>query len=157
MSENRCQFIGRLTADLQLRYTTGPEPTAVCEFSLAVDRPKKKDGKDGGADFIRCVAFGSRAETMNRYLGKGRKIYIAGPLRVEPYEDKETGKKRSSTKVVVDKFEFCDSRPQYSTDTYAPEQQRTAAAAPTMKQTTIEETQYRPIDQSIEGDDDLPF
>jgi len=97
---NKVVLIGRLTADPNLSYAAGTG-TAVCRFTLAVNRPFKKDE----TDFIRCVAFNKTAETIGQYLTKGRQIAIAGRIQTGSY-DAQDGTKRYTTDVVVETFEF---------------------------------------------------
>ena len=99
---NKVVLVGRLTKDPELRYTAGSD-TAVCKFTLAVNRMKKDE-----ADFINCVAFNKTAETIANYLVKGRKIAIAGGIQTDSYTAQD-GTKRYTTDVVVETFEFCDS------------------------------------------------
>ena len=93
-------LIGRLTKDPDLSYAAGTG-TAVCRFTLAVNRLFKR----GKTDFIRCVAFNKTAETIERYLTKGRQIAIAGRIQTGSYEAQD-GTKRYTTDVVVETFEF---------------------------------------------------
>lgn len=99
---NKVVLVGRLTKDPELRYAAGSD-TAVCKFTLAVNRMKKDE-----ADFINCVAFNKTAETIANYLVKGRKIAIAGRIQTNSYTS-DDGTKRYTTDVVVETFEFCDS------------------------------------------------
>ena len=99
---NKVTLIGRLTKDIELRKTQSGK--AVTSFSLAVDRRTK----DEGADFISCVAWGTTAEAMNRFLNKGSKIAVAGRISVRKYE--KDGKKNYVTEVVADEVEFLDSK-----------------------------------------------
>ena len=99
---NKVVLVGRLTKDPELRYAAGSD-TAVCKFTLAVNRMKKDE-----ADFINCVAFNKTAETIANYLVKGRQIAIAGRIQTDSYTAQD-GTKRYTTDVVVETFEFCDS------------------------------------------------
>lgn len=92
---------GRLTKDIECRYTREKQ-TAVAEFNLAVDRFKDE------ADFIRCKAFGSFAENLQRYCHKGSRIAILGYIQVRSYDDE--GTTRFITEVIVDRQEFLDGR-----------------------------------------------
>lgn len=100
---NKVTLIGRLTRDPELRFAAGTG-TAICNFTLAVNRI----GKDKGADFINCVAFGKTAETIAQYLTKGRQLAIAGNIRTGSYEAQD-GSKRYTTDVYVESFDFIDS------------------------------------------------
>ena len=97
---NKVILIGRLTKDPELRYAPGTG-TAVCRFTLAVNRPYKKDE----TDFINCVAFGKIAETIAQYVLKGRQVAITGSIRTGSYEN-NAGNKIYTTDVALDGFEF---------------------------------------------------
>ena len=97
---NKVVLIGRTTKSPELRYAPGTG-TAVCRFTLAVNRPQKKDE----TDFINCVAFGKIAETIAQYVLKGRQVAITGSIRTGSYEN-NAGNKIYTTDVVLDGFEF---------------------------------------------------
>ncbi len=107
---NKVFLMGNLTRDPQVSYL--PSQTAVCEIGLAINRNwTAQDGqKREEVTFVDCSAFGKTAETIGKYLKKGRPIFIEGRLKYDTWEDKE-GKKRSRLRVVVDQFQFVDSRP----------------------------------------------
>ena len=97
---NKVTLIGRTTKSPELRYAPGTG-TAVCRFTLAVNRPYKKDE----TDFINCVAFGKIGETIAQYVLKGRQVAVTGSIRTGSYES-NSGEKRYTTDVVLDGFEF---------------------------------------------------
>ncbi len=97
---NKVVLIGRTTKSPELRYAPGTG-TAVCRFTLAVNRPYKKDE----TDFINCVAFGKIAETIAQYVLKGRQVAITGSIRTGSYEN-NAGNKIYTTDVALDGFEF---------------------------------------------------
>lgn len=97
---NKVVLIGRTTKSPELRYAPGTG-TAVCRFTLAVNKPYKKDE----TDFINCVAFGKIAETIAQYVLKGRQVAITGSIRTGSYEN-NAGNKIYTTDVVLDGFEF---------------------------------------------------
>lgn len=103
-------IMGRVTADIELRTTTSGK--SVTNFNLAVDRPFAKDT----TDFFECVAWDKTAETISKYVGKGRKIAIRGSIQNRTWTDKQ-GNKRISTEVVVQEFFFCESKQSDSTNT----------------------------------------
>lgn len=113
---NSVVLMGRLTRDPNVRYTAGPESMAVARYSLAVDRR----GKDAGADFISCVAFGKRGEFAEKYLSKGMKICVSGHIQTGSYT-KSDGSKAYTTDVVVDTHEFAESKKAYSAEEAPPE------------------------------------
>ena len=103
---NKCFFIGRLCADVELRHTQSG--TAVASYRLAVDRQFKKEGQPE-ADFFNCVAWGNNGEFAGKYLHKGMKIAIEGRLQSRSYDDKD-GKKVYVTEVIVEHHEFCEKK-----------------------------------------------
>ena len=105
---NKTILSGRLTKDPETRYTQAAEPMAVSRYTLAVDRPGKKDGQQN-ADFISCVAFGKNGQFAEKYLKKGTKIIVEGHIQTGSFTNKE-GKKVYTTDVVVDRQEFCESK-----------------------------------------------
>lgn len=100
---NKFIGIGRLTAKPELQYTPSTQ-TAVTHFTVAINR----QSKEGGADFIRVTAFGRQAETICRYMDKGRQIAIDGRIQTGSYKDKD-GKTVYTTDVVVGNTEFLGS------------------------------------------------
>ena len=99
---NLVALIGRLTKDPEVRYTTGAKPTAVCNFTLAVDRIGE------GADFITCVAFGKTAENIGKFMSKGRQLAVRGHIQTGSYE--KEGQKRYTTDVIVERAEFVGAK-----------------------------------------------
>lgn len=95
-------LMGRLTADPEIRQT---DSTTVASYTLAVDRI----GKDKGADFIRCKAFGASADFAEKYLKKGLKIAVKGRISTGSYTNKE-GQKVYTTDVIVDSYYFAESK-----------------------------------------------
>tara|TARA_R110000868_G_scaffold346673_1_gene607802 strand:+ start:1896 stop:2282 length:387 start_codon:yes stop_codon:yes gene_type:complete len=85
-----------------------PSGSNVCSFSIAVNRIwKDKDGaKKGEVTFVEVVFFGKTAENIARFFSKGTPIFVEGRLSQDSWDDKETGKKRTKTKVVGESFEF---------------------------------------------------
>ena len=102
---NKVLLIGNLTRDPQLSYL--PSQTAVVEFGLAVNR--RWTSKDGQAKestcFVDCRAFAGRAETINKYLSKGRPVFIEGRLEYDTWTAQD-GTKRSKHRVMVENFQF---------------------------------------------------
>ena len=106
---NNVSIVGRLTKDVELRYSTGEKTTAFAKFTVAVNRKfKNKDG-NYNADFINCSAIGSTAEFVGKYFTKGMAIGLTGEIRTGSYINKE-GAKVYTTEVVADKVEFVESK-----------------------------------------------
>lgn len=104
---NQVNLIGRLTKDIELRYTSDTQK-AVAKFSIAIDRGKDKDGNDRGADFPSVTVFGKTAENCEKFLKKGSQIAIQGRLQTGSYD--KDGKKYYTTDVIADRVEFLGSR-----------------------------------------------
>lgn len=107
---NKVMLMGNLTRDIELRHTASN--TAIAKFGLAINRKwKTPEGEQREeVTFVDCDAFGRTAEVMSQYLAKGRPVYIEGRLKLDQWEDKE-GQKRSKLAVVVESFQFIDSKP----------------------------------------------
>lgn len=102
---NSVNLIGRLTRDP--RTTTTESGMCISKFSIAIDRPRGKEGEDRGADFPNIVVFGKQAENCQKYLAKGRKIAVVGRLTTGSYENSEE-KKVFTTEVTADRVEFLE-------------------------------------------------
>lgn len=105
---NKVMLMGRLTRDPDVRWTQGPEQSAVARYTLAVDRRFQKEG-GATADFIGCVAFGRQAEFAEKYLQQGIKIAITGRIQTGSYTNRD-GQKVYTTDVVVEEQEFVESK-----------------------------------------------
>ena len=104
---NSVLFTGRLTKDTEIRYSN--DGKAVARFDFAVNRTFKREG-EADADFFSCVAFGKVAETFDKLnIRKGTKLLIEGEVRNNNYTNKD-GQKVYGTQIVVNSFEFCESR-----------------------------------------------
>ncbi len=108
-SFNKVLLMGNLTRDVEIRHTSGN--TAVGNFGLAVNRRFKTQSGEQREEvtFVDCEAWGRTAEVMSQYLGKGRSVFIEGRLKLDQWEDKNGGGKRSKLSVVVENFQFVDS------------------------------------------------
>jgi single-strand DNA-binding protein len=113
---NKVILLGRLTKDPEVRYTQGNN-TAVCSFSLAVNRRFKQEGQPD-ADFINVVAWAKTAEFVGKYFTKGQQVAVVGKIQTRNYDDKE-GKKISVTEVVAEEVYFADSKKEQSATTSA--------------------------------------
>lgn len=102
---NKIILIGRLTKDPELRYTQNG--TAVCGFTLAVDRAYKREGEPS-ADFINIIVWNKAGENAAQYLAKGRQAAVEGRLQIRSYEGND-GLRRYVTEVVADRVEFIGS------------------------------------------------
>lgn len=99
---NKVNLLGRITKDLELRYTQNSNK-ANLKFQIAVNRNKEETA------WINCEAWEKCAENINKYFSKGKQIGITGHLTTGNYDDKD-GKKVYTWAVVVDEFDFIDSK-----------------------------------------------
>ena len=106
MAFNKVILLGNLTADPETRTT--PNGQSVTSFSIAVNRTwnDQSGQKQEETSFINCTAWAARGETIAKYFSKGRQILVSGRLQQRSWDDKETGKKRSTIDVVVEEFSF---------------------------------------------------
>lgn len=106
---NKVYLIGNLTRDPELRVT--PKGTAICQFGLAVNR-QFKDESGAMRDettFVDIEAWGKQGETIGKYCTKGRPLFVEGRLKLDQWEDKTSGQKRSKLKIVLEGFQFLGS------------------------------------------------
>ena len=97
---NRCEFIGRLGKDPEVRFTASGE--AICNFSIAVGwKTKDKDG----TEWVRITSFGKLAGICGDYLKKGSQVFIAGRMTTRKWANKD-GVDQYTTEVVADQMQM---------------------------------------------------
>ncbi len=111
-SFNKVILMGNLTRDPELRYT--PKGTAVVKISLAVNRSWTNDAGEKKEDvtFVECDGFGRTAEAIGQYLRKGRPLLLEGRLKLDQWDDKQSGLKRQRLGVVIESCQFLGARPE---------------------------------------------
>lgn len=169
-SFNRIVLLGNLTRDPQLRYL--PSQTPVVDFGMACNRRfKDSQGQDREeAMFIDCSAFGKQAEIINQYCQKGNLLLVEGRLKLDTWEDKQGGGKRSKHAVVVENFQLMPRRDgaagpaapggaEGSEAPPAPQQRRPMPPrAPAAQQPPAAQQQQPPYDEQPQfKEDDIPF
>lgn len=147
---NSVVLTGRLTKDPEVSYTQGQ--MAICRFTLAVDRPRRKDSEQS-ADFIRVTVWDKLAENCGRYLSKGRQVAVNGRIQTGSYKDRN-GQAVYTTDVVANHVEFLGSKGdnQRSEAVSEPRQDN-----PQPEQNMSSEAQWELPEGFSEADDDLPF
>lgn len=110
-SFNQTILIGNLTRDPDLRVT--PKGTAICQFSLAVNRKFKDDSGQmrDETTYVDIEAWGKQAELIAKYLIKGSPALVQGRLKLDQWDDKQSGQKRSKLKVVLENVQFLGGKP----------------------------------------------
>ena len=138
---NKVLLMGNLTRDPALSYL--PSQTAVVDFGLAVNRRwRSREGEDREETcFIDCRAFGRTAENINKYLSKGRPLFVEGRLTFDSWTAQD-GTKRSKHRVTVENFQFL-GRPAGASETGQVEQDAEKGDSQAAQKTA--------------ADDDIPF
>lgn len=103
---NKVILIGNLTRDPELRYT--PQGVAIAKLALAVNRTWRNEAGESKEEvtFVDVDAFRRQAETLAQYLKKGSPLMVEGRLKLDQWDDKQTGQKRSRLGVVLEGFQF---------------------------------------------------
>lgn len=102
---NRATLIGRITKDIELRYTSNN--TAFSSISIAINNGKDKNGNDRPADFVNVQVWDKQAETLAKYQSKGSKILVEGPIKTDSYIGND-GKTKYSTYVRATRIIFLE-------------------------------------------------
>ena len=103
---NKVMLLGNITRDLEVRYT--PKGTAVCDLGMAVNRIRTGDNGERIEEvtYVDVTLWGRQAELAGQYLSKGRSVFIEGRLQLDQWDDKQTGQKRSRSRVVGENMQF---------------------------------------------------
>lgn len=114
---NKNMLMGNLTRDPEVTYT--PKGTAVAKFALAINRNYTTDAgeKREEVTFVDCEAYARNAEIIGEFCKKGRPLFVEGRLKLDTWDDKQTGQKRSRMKVVVETVQLLGSRDSLSGQT----------------------------------------
>ena len=150
-SYNKVILVGNLTRDPELKYTA--KGMAIAKLGLAVNRVWRSEAGESKEEvtFVDIDAFGKQAETISQYLKKGSPLLVEGRLRLDQWDDKQTGQKRSRLGVVLEAFQFLGGGNR--AEGGAPTGTRSATAAPP---TPAAES---PAEAEAPGpeEDDVPF
>src|SRR4029077_13557135 len=106
---NKVILAGNLTRDPELRYT--PKGMAIAKITIAINRTWRNEAGENKEEvtFVDVDSFGRTAENIGQYFKKGRPILIEGRLKLDQWDDKQTGQKRSKLRVICENFQFLDS------------------------------------------------
>lgn len=157
---NRSVLVGRLTRDVDLRYTANG--TAVATFTVAVNRQFTNANGEREADFINCVIWRKAAENFSNFTHKGSLVGIDGRIQTRNYENQQ-GQRVYVTEVVVENFALLEPK---SANNNHPSQNNNipnnnhsnGPAQPAANNTATNEDPFADNTQSIDiSDDDLPF
>jgi single-strand DNA-binding protein len=150
-SFNKVILMGNLTRDPELRYT--PKGTAIAKVGLAVNRVWTNEAgeKKEEVTFVDVDIFGRTAENVGQYMRKGRPMLVEGRLKLDQWDDKQTGQKKSKLGVVAETVQFLGGAPGAG--------EGAAPAAPRAARPAVASA---PASEPVEGDgppesDDVPF
>ena len=140
---NQVNFMGRLVADPEIRFSTGENATCIANFRIAVDKrfKNKNDADAPTADFFRITAFGKLGEFVQNYLHKGTKVVMTGRIENANYTDKD-GNKVFRDQIVAENIEFAESK-------------KAAEANGVSTSTPPADNEFMVIPEGVEGD--LPW
>ncbi len=152
-SFNKVVLVGNLTRDPELRYT--PKGTAIAKIGLAVNRVWTNEAgeKKEEVTFVDVDVFGRTAENVGQYMRKGRPILIEGRLKLDQWDDKQTGQKKSKLGVVAETVQFLGS---------PAGAEGGGGSAPAAPRAARPAAPAAPVAEPVEGDgppesDDVPF
>jgi single-strand DNA-binding protein len=123
----RVLLIGNCTRDIELRYTTSG--TAIADFGIAVNRVWKNDSgeKQEEVTFVDIQVWGRLAEIAGEYLSKGSSVFIEGRLKLDTWDDKQSGQKRSKLRVVGENLQLLGAKRQETSNPPPPKQPASAS------------------------------
>src|SRR5690242_4079172 len=149
-SFNKVILAGNLTRDPELRYT--PKGMAIAKIGLAINRTWRNEAGESKEEvtFVDVDAFGRQAETLAQYLKKGSPLLVEGRLKLDQWDDKQTGQKRSRLGVTLEGFQFLGTGGARSSEGGVSEAPR-SRPAPAAKAPEPSDADMPP------EDDDVPF
>lgn len=157
---NRSVLVGRLTRDVDLRYTANG--TAVATFTVAVNRQFTNANGEREADFINCVIWRKAAENFSNFTHKGSLVGIDGRIQTRNYENQQ-GQRVYVTEVVVENFALLEPKSANNNhlsqnNNFPNNNHSNGPAQPAANNTAANEDPFADNTQSIDiSDDDLPF
>lgn len=154
---NKCQLMGNITRDIELRHT--PAGTAVADLGLAINRNRKDDNgeKIEETTFVDVTLWGRVAEVAHQYAGKGKPIFVEGRLQLDTWEDKNSGEKRSKLKIVGENIQLLGSKQAAAEEGQTQPQQGGQQRPPQEPQRQAPPQQADRDQRRLDDNDDLPF
>jgi single-strand DNA-binding protein len=150
-SLNKVMLIGNVTRDPEVKYT--PKGSAVADLGLAINRnyTNQTGEKVEEVTYVDVELWGRLAEIAGEYAKKGRSIFIEGRLRIDSWEDKQSGQKRNRLKVVGEVLQLLGSRPGGQSGAVAADFEGEASGSRPPRPASTRPSQSEP------ADDDIPF
>lgn len=157
---NKAMLVGRLTRDPELRHTTTGR--AVCQITVAINRPFTSQDGQREADFINVVVWDKSAENVAKYVHKGSQVSVEGRIQTRSYDNTE-GKKVYVTEVIAQSVQFLDSKSStpsqdYVSNTNPFDNVSSEPSSPAMETVEVDKDPFESFGDSIQiSDNDLPF
>ena len=157
---NKAMLVGRLTRDPELRHTTTGR--AVCQITVAINRPFSSQDGQREADFINVVVWDKSAENVAKYVHKGSQVSVEGRIQTRSYDNTE-GKKVYVTEVIAQSVQFLDSKFSTPSQDYTPntspfDNVSSEPSGPAMETVEVDKDPFESFGDSIQiSDNDLPF
>mgnify|MGYP005785793625 FL=1 len=157
---NKAMLVGRLTRDPELRHTTTGR--AVCQITVAINRPFSNQDGQREADFINVVVWDKSAENVAKYVHKGSQVSVEGRIQTRSYDNTE-GKKVYVTEVIAQSVQFLDSKSSTHSQDYTPntspfDNVSSEPSGPAMETVEVDKDPFESFGDSIQiSDNDLPF
>lgn len=157
---NKAMLVGRLTRDPELRHTTTGR--AVCQITVAINRPFTSQDGQREADFINVVVWDKSAENVAKYVHKGSQVSVEGRIQTRSYDNTE-GKKVYVTEVIAQSVQFLDSKSSSPSQDYTPstspfDNVSSEPSSPAMETVEVDKDPFESFGESIQiSDNDLPF
>lgn len=157
---NKAMLVGRLTRDPELRHTTTGR--AVCQITVAINRPFSSQNGQREADFINVVVWDKSAENVAKYVRKGSQVSVEGRIQTRSYDNTE-GKKVYVTEVIAQSVQFLDSKSSTPSQDYTPntnpfDNVSSEPSSPAMETVEVDKDPFESFGDSIQiSDNDLPF
>ena len=150
-SLNKVMLIGNVTRDPEVKYT--PKGSAVADVGLAINRTYQNQGgeKVEEVTYLDVELWGRLAEIAGEYAKKGRSIFIEGRLRMDSWEDKQSGQKRNRLKIVGEGLQLLGSRPGTPSGSAGGDFEAEATASKPSR------PPFSAPAQAEQADDDIPF
>jgi single-strand DNA-binding protein len=167
---NKVMLMGNLTRDPEIKYT--PKGTAIADLGLAINRVWTTDQgeKREEVTFVDVELWSRLAELAEQYLKKGRPVYIEGRLKLDTWDDKTTGQKRSKMRVVGEVMQFLGGKEgSGGSGGSGPDEEmesrssaRPSSSPPPARRPTPQQApppQRKPVDPDLDApeEDDIPF
>lgn len=147
MNYNKVQIAGNLTRDPELRYT--PKGTAIAKVGMAINRNWTTESGERKEEvtFVDVDIFGRNAENVGQYMRKGSAMFVEGRLKLDSWDDKQTGQKKTRLGIVAESVQFIGGKKE-------PQQSKNPSSKVSEGEQPIQKAEHAGL---VGGNDDVPF